>query len=245
MKSLRLEAKALLRKVLEEHRARLPYVSVPAVRAALVNAGATVQPATVNRYLVEFLRAGLIHDAGRGWYSSLATPFVLDTHPVEELARLIQKQFRFLKFSCWATDQVKPFMHHLLARSVQFVSTEDHALASAGEFLEGKGFNVYVNPRKSEAQRFVQIKERTVILRPEHSKAPEGHPYASIEKLLVELRGELDVLKLIDVGEFHHLAGEVLRQGRIQISALLSYAEARLFTVEDMLGAEQSIISKE
>jgi hypothetical protein len=220
------------------------YYSAAAIKGWLQKRKLRCPPATLNRYLHAFTRAGLVFAAGRGWYSSLATPFVIDTRPVNDLADLLRNQFRFLKFSCWSTDQVRPFMQHLLARSMNFISAEEHALRSVGESLEASGYTVYVNPKKSEVERFVQIRERTVILRPEHSKAPEDRPFAGIEKLLVELRVEVDALKFIDVSEFHHLAGEALRQGRVQISALLSYAEARLFSSEDLFGKEQSIISK-
>jgi hypothetical protein len=73
MKATKHDAKTLLRKALERRLARQPYISVATVRNDLAKAGGTAQPATLNRYLAEFTRAGLIHDAGRGWYSSVAT----------------------------------------------------------------------------------------------------------------------------------------------------------------------------
>lgn len=243
MKSPKRDAKTWLRELVTRRLASCPYVSVVAVRNDLAKAVGKLQPATVNRYLVEFHQAGLIHNAGRGWYSSLSTPFALATQPVSDLAALLQKQFPFLKCACWSTDQVKPFMQHLLARNIQFVSAESHTLASVGEFLQSNDFTVYVNPTKSEARRFGQLKERTIVLRPSHSKEPKGHPFARIEKLLVDLRGEVDCLRLMDVSEYHHLANEAVRQGRVQMASLLSYAEARLFAAEDLFGKEQSTIS--
>lgn len=47
----------------------------------------------------------------------------------------------------------------------------------------------------------------------------------------------------MDVSEYHHLANEAVRQGRVQMASLLSYAEARLFAAEDLFGKEQSTIS--
>src|SRR6266436_8592974 len=87
------------------------YYNTEAVRTWLSRRRLGLPRATLNRYLHDFRRAGRIYDAGRGWSSSLATPFTLNREPVEALAGLIQKQFRFLKFSCWSTDQVKSFMH--------------------------------------------------------------------------------------------------------------------------------------
>ena len=81
-------------------------------------------------------------------------------------------------------------------------------------------------------------------MRPSHTKEPAGHPFARIEKILVDLRVEVNCLRLMDVSEYHRLANEVVRQGRVQMAPLLSYAEARLFTAEDLFGKEESTISK-
>ena len=244
MKPVRQNAKNLLRQVLEQRLALSPYVSVVDARHDLVQAGGKVQPATLKRYLHELTKARFISGSGRGWYSSLSSPFVLQTQPVSELAVLLQKQFRFLRFACWSTDQVKPFMHHLLTRDIQFVSAESHTLVSLGEFLESRGFAVFVNPTKTEARRFVHLKERTLVLRPSHTKEPAGHPFARIEKILVDLRVEVNCLNLMDIREFQLLANAVIRQGRVQVATLIRYAEARLLAVEDMFGNEESTNAK-
>ena len=243
MKCAKCDAKRLLRDLLEKRLVQRSYVSVVAVRHDLAKAGGKLQPATVNRYLAEFHKAGVIYDAGRGWYSSLKVPLSLDPRPVEALSALLQKQFPFLKFSCWSTDQVKPFMQHLLVRTVSFVSAEGHALKSVHDCLEGSAFNVYVDPKKSEALRHVQIKGKTIILRPSQAKEPPNQRYARIEEILVDLRAEVDCLSLMDVSEYQQMANEIVRQGRVQMASLLSYAYARRITLADLFGNAESIIS--
>ena len=54
----------------------------------------------LREYLSRFLRDGLIHDAGRGWYSRLASPCVLDPKPVTRLARQLERAFPLLDFTC-------------------------------------------------------------------------------------------------------------------------------------------------
>ncbi len=88
-----------------------------------------------------------------------------------------------------------------------------------------------------------QFKERTVVLRPSHRKEPEGHPFTRIEKLVVDLHDEVDGLRLMDLGEYHHLVNEVVRQGRVQMAALLSYAQAKRIRPADLFGAAESTIS--
>jgi len=60
----------------------------------------------------------------------------------------------------------------------------------------------------------------------------------------VDLRVEVEGLRLLDVSEFHHLATEAICEGRIRIASLLSYAEARLLTIQDLFGNEQSLSPK-
>ena len=234
MKSSRPEAKALLRKVLEEHRARFPYVSVPAVRAALVNAGATVQPATVNRYLVEFLRAGLIHDAGRGWYSFLKDAIHLNHEPVAELVAEVRKAFPLLRFAAWSTAQVNPWMHHLIGQPVAILDVEKDALDSVADRLEAANWKPAVNPHGASVRRFAP-NPRSVVLRPLHSAAPKSPDgFASPEQALVELRLESGEPALMALAEFQAMATRLATERRLTVATLLRYADKRRLTAGDL-----------
>lgn len=224
--------------------AQAKYFSHEAIRHWLARRKTSYSPGTLNRYMVELMADGFVFGAGRGWYSSLKSPLSLDTRTVEELVAILQKQFRFLMFSCWSTDQVRPFMQHLLTRSFLFVSAEAHALEGVRDFLAGTDFNVYLDPKKSEAGQMAHLKGKTVILRPSHSKEPPARPYAAVEKILVDLRVEAGCLRLMDIIEFHVLAHEAARQGRIQMAVMIRYAKARLLRVGDIFGSEESIIAK-
>jgi hypothetical protein len=72
-------------------------------------------------YMSEFMRAGVIHHAGRGWYSRLATPFTLNSEPVASLVQSLSRTFPLVGFSCWSTAQNKGAMHHLLSQFVTFL----------------------------------------------------------------------------------------------------------------------------
>ena len=93
-------------------------------------------PATLNRYFHEFTRAGLVFAAGRGWYSTLATPFILNQRPVDGLVQELKKKFPLLDFSCWSTEQISGAMHHLLSRFVVFVHVETDARESVWQQLQ-------------------------------------------------------------------------------------------------------------
>ena len=90
---------------LKERRA---YFSRGSIQAAAEDAGLSLKRATFAVYLNQAVKQGLIHDAGRGWYSRLAEPVKLDSRPCAKPVRLIAKKFPLLDFHCWSTAQVNP-----------------------------------------------------------------------------------------------------------------------------------------
>ena len=95
-----------------------PYCSLAAIRKDVSARRMALADSTLLNYLQELVRQGLIHDAGRGWYSTLAKPLVLDREEVTPVAELIRKNFPFLSFAVWSTQQINPWMHHLLGKFV-------------------------------------------------------------------------------------------------------------------------------
>ncbi len=69
--------KTILKQVLRDEclpalTARAAYFSMTDVRDWLRHRKIVCPPALLREYLSEFMRKGVIHDAGRGWYSRLA-----------------------------------------------------------------------------------------------------------------------------------------------------------------------------
>ena len=156
--------KTILKQVLRDEclpalTARAAYFSMTDVRDWLRHRKIVCPPALLREYLSEFMRKGVIHDAGRGWYSRLAQPCVLDAKPVARLVREVEKAFPLLDFTCWSTEQVRSYGHHLLARFATFVHTERDAMSSVSEWFRDAGYDVHLNPRGAAARQFV-IRER-------------------------------------------------------------------------------------
>ena len=121
---------------------------------------------TLKKYLYLLKNEYAIYGAGRGWYSTIKPDFVLDTTPVEEIRTLILDKFPLLDFSCWGTEQIKGFFHHVPSQFVTLVYADKDFLQALKDFRSDNGYNRYQNPRKSEAERHVDLKTRTVVLRP-------------------------------------------------------------------------------
>jgi hypothetical protein len=217
-----------------------PYFSLDDVRAWLRGRSAICSPPLLRGYLSGFMRAGVIHNAGRGWYSRLAQPFVLDARLVAPLADDLAKAFPLVAFSCWSTEQIKGAMHHLLSRFVTVVNVEADAMESVWEHLRDAGWDAWLSPRGAQAARFA-VRERTVVVRRESSKSPSREHLAPIEKLLVELYFEARDLDLMSPADFHAMLANLAGYRRIQMATLLKYAGDRKLQPTALLGDKNQL----
>ncbi len=203
-----------------------PYFSVAEVRDWLRQRQITCPPALLREYLSTFMRGRVIHDAGRGWYSRIAEPCVLNAKPTARLARELEKSFPLLDFTCWSTEQIRSYGHLLLARFVTFVHTERDAMSSVAERLRDDGYDVHLNPRGAAAREFA-IRERTVVIRPKPTTQPHDGHLVTVEGLLVESFVESRALRFMDEGEYFRTFDNLAGYSRISLARLLDYARER------------------
>lgn len=84
------------------------YFQTAAVAPLARQLGLKISDGTLRVYLSEAARQGLIHSAGRGWYSSLATEFKLNTKPTVPLVRRLKKSSRYSIFTAWPRRRLIP-----------------------------------------------------------------------------------------------------------------------------------------
>jgi len=193
----------------------------------------TATEGTLKVYLSEAVAKGLIHDAGRGWYSRLSKPLVLDPRPVRELVRAVEKAFPLLDFAAWSTVQFNPWMHHLLAQPVHFLHVPREHLETIGDTLSSLGWEVAVNPGKKDAIRDIHPGEKMVVLRPTHSKQPPAQDhFAAPEQVLVDLQIETEALSLMDSSEARAAAFGAANSGFVKMAELKRFAEFRQLKLE-------------
>ena len=237
-------AKQCLREeVIPTLRERSSYFDVASIKHLLTERGVHVERGTLSRYVYELGSESQIYNAGRGWYSAIEQEFRLDSEPVAEIISTLEKEFPLLDFFCWSTQQINPFMHHLLAKFVTFIHVDRDLMASVFDFFKDAGYDAYLNPTRREAQKSFSVGEKTVVVRPNVTKAPVDGHLARIEKILVDLRVELESLLLMDVGEFQEMSQRAVTSQRIEISSLMSYAKRRKLDWKGLFRDPDSIIS--
>lgn len=223
----------LFRQVLPQLKEATPYFTTAAVVRRVKELGLKISEGTLPVYLSEATASGLVHDAGRGWYSRFNQPVPLVSKPVTKLIRAVEKAFPLLDFSVWSTAQINPWMHHLLAQPVAFLYAPSDTLESIGDTLRAQDWEVAVDPAKKEGSNVVRPSEKMVVLRPTHSKqpAPLGRQ-AKIEQILVELQVETSRLALMDDSEAQGVVKGILSQYLVQVAELKTYADFRLVEID-------------
>jgi len=204
------------------------YVAFTQIRSSVRAAELSLTAGTLKVYLSEAVSKGLIHDAGRGWYSRLSEPLALDPQPVRRLVRAVEKAFPLLDFCAWSTVQLNPWMHHLLAQPVHFLHAQADTLESVGDRLRAEGWEAAINPPASTAAKAVQPGEKMVVLRPALGRQPppQGRQ-AAIEQVLVDLIAECDPLALMDRPEAEAVVAAILERHLVQIASMTRYAASR------------------
>ncbi len=177
--------------------------------------------------LYRLVETGAIFDAGRGWYSTIDTPFVPQYESIKGIVKQVGKQFPQLPFSLWSTEQLQPFAHHLMSHFTTILYTETDAISAITEFLQSRKHTVFSNPKQAEVEKYVAATNRRIIVRPLVTKEPiEGH-YATIEKILIDLFLEKDRLFLMDRAEYKRIFETIIFSKRIIMGRLFGYAERR------------------
>lgn len=207
---------------------RAVYFSVKQIKTEIARRSLGIRESSLKVYLHGAVKQGLIHDAGRGWYSRLPEALALDPQPVQKLVRATKQALPLLDFCAWSTAQLNPWMHHLFAQPVAFLYVPREHLESVGETLRGLGWDAAVNPGKKEARRDVRPGDKMVVLRPTHAKQPPPDDHlAAPEQVLVEMLIEADESALMDGAESREVFMRSVESGRVRIAELKRFAEAR------------------
>jgi len=220
-------------KVLGGLKEKAPYFSYAAIQTAVNEAELALKDSSLRVYLSEAVQQGLIHDAGRGWYSKISTPLILDKKPASEVVRILTKKFPLLDFHVWSTTQLNPWMHHLIGKPVIFVSVDPDGLAPVAEVLREAGYAVHENPTGKAKEEFA-VREKTVVVRRRVTGASDQAHYATPETLFVDLKLESERLGLMDQSEFQELIGSAVFHSRIEMGALKEYASRRKQSLDDL-----------
>ncbi len=224
-------AKITIKESIIDYAKNKHYFHINDLKRYLTEKGIKFRENSLKQQLYLLKKEEIIYSAGRGWYSNIQKGFELNLEPTEKIIKLLIEKFPLITFSCWSTEQLKGFFHHLLSQFVTFIYSDKDFLQSVKDFLMENDYNVYLNPYKIEAEKFVELKTKTIILRPSiSSRVPKDSKEknrAKIEKILVDLFMEMKKISLIDKDDYTKIFSNIIFNYRINIAEILDYAHNR------------------
>jgi len=222
--------KFLLKEIIEKLKQTHKYFSYEEIKSCLKKEDISITLSSLKSYVFELVKNKLIFDAGKGWYSSIEKPFEPNIKPVQKIMKVIKGKLPLLPFSCWSTEQLNSFTHHLLSKFIIFVYTDSDYISNTAETLRNSGYNVYENPNKAEIEKSFRITEKTVVLLPSIKKQPQANNNcAPIEKILIDFLMENRHYKIMENSEAEAVVVNAVNSDRINISRFFSYAKERKF----------------
>lgn len=204
------------------------YFSFKEVKESVFKKDSFYELETLKKNLYRFKKEMKIFSAGRGWYSIISTPFILDKKPVRNIINYIKKEFPLLAFNCWSIQQIQSYYHHIPIKFIIFVYMKKDYLKTIYDFLHERYKNVYNNPLQLELEKIFSIENQTIVLRPSISEEPVKGNYAQVEKILVDLFVEKGKLDLLDEWEYNEIFQKIITQYRINIPKIIRYCKRRM-----------------
>jgi hypothetical protein len=230
--------KTTIKNIIQDFARDKNYLSLAQVKNYLNQKGYEYAEVSIKKYVKTLVDEKILFDAGRGYYSTIQSVFILATSLILSLIKLVEEKFPLLDFSVWSTKQISFAFHHLQNRFFTFIYADKDSLVYLRDYLVGKDYPVFLNPTKKDLEKTVFVKEDSLILRQQVSRSKSKEHAASIEKILVDLYLEADRLNLVDKSEYSRIFQYFIQNYRLNISSLLDYAERRkiLNKIKQFLG---------
>lgn len=221
-------------KIIPELKEKYPYFSYEDIRIAFEKkTGDKLSNTTLKNYIVKFKKQGFLFSAGKGWYSGLKDPLELDETPLQPIKSFLAEKFPLLETACWSTQQINPFMHHLLSKFTTFVYVPRDAMNVVGDALRDAGHSVLINPGKQEIKKQYPSLNTPIIV------CPLGEEDNSIIHentrqiwVLINFLIENKRFLFTEEKEAETTVNRAVASGNINMARFLSYAKRKRLNID-------------
>ena len=136
----------------------------------------------------------------RGVYSFVPTMKnlveVVMSEKEKQLHELRKEKFPFATFCIYNGGTLAPLQHHLSFNNATYIETERIVMESAFEYLRGKGYEVFLNPKADMVSTYIDLKSAPIIIKPLKTESPtteqDGIVTPTLEKILVDIQKDAD-----------------------------------------------------
>lgn len=204
------------------------FISKKSIKQFIEVNGINVTPETLNSYIKEFKVQKIIFSAGRGWYTTVEKSGSLRTESVQKVVSLLEKEYPFLEFNCWSTEQIQPFLHHLLGKHLTYVYTSRDAISNITDTLRDSGYSILENPSKKELKESISKLNIDVIVRASIEREPTNNThFPPIEKVIIDLIYENNMGEMYSEAEIIKASQKALNSSYCDVSQLIDYANRK------------------
>lgn len=204
------------------------FISKKTIKQFIEVNGINITFETLNSYIKEFKAQKIIYSAGRGWYTTMLKTGSLRTEPVEKIVSLLEKEYPFLEFNCWSTEQIQPYLHHLLGKHLTYIYTSRDAISNVVDTLRDNGYSVLENPSKKELKESMSKLDIDVIVRASIEREPTNKThYSPIEKVIIDLIYENNMGEIYSEAEIINASQKALKSLYCDVSQLIDYANRK------------------
>lgn len=158
--------------------------------------------------------------------------FIPEIHPkLIKLDQLLKKNFPFLNYCLWSTSLFNEFMLHQPGKIFLLVEVEKDATDSVFYLLKEAKYSVFINPEKELLNKYLPEDKEVWIIKSLVTEAPvqiiKGIKTTTLEKLLVDLYTDTDILDAQQGAEKNRIFEEAFNKYAINENKLLRYAARR------------------
>ena len=188
---------------------------------------------TINWRIYSLVQMVVLNRIGRGKYIlGNKQNFIPEIHPkLIKLDRLLKKNFPFLNYCLWSTSLFNEFMLHQPGKFFFIVEVENDAADSVFYFLKESKYSVFLKPDKDLLNRYLPEDKVVWIIKSLVSESPvqniKGIQTTTLEKLLVDLFTDTDILDAQQGAEKDRIFKEAFDKYIINENKLLRYAARR------------------
>ncbi|MEA2096153.1 MAG: DUF6577 family protein [Candidatus Cloacimonadota bacterium] len=212
------------------------FISKKTIKQFIEVNGINVTSETLNSYIKEFKVQKIIFSAGRGWYTTVEKIGSLRTEPVQKVVSLLEKEYPFLEFNCWSTEQIQPYLHHLLGKHLTYIYTSRDAISNITDTLRDNGYSVLENPSKKEFKESISKLNINVIVRASIEREPANDThYSPIEKVIIDLIYENNMGEMYSDAEIEEAVMIVSKTLPLDVSQLIEYAYRKDINISEIL----------
>ncbi len=194
---------------------------------------ANIKRQTILRRISILIKYGFIKRVGKGLYSLGQEKKYLPVIDKEllKLSSKLNKKFSLLDFCFWNTKQFNEFMLHQPAIFYTIVETEKDSSEYVFNFLKQSHIEVYLNPNKSEIEKYVSNAKKSIIVKDIITEAPtqktETTSTATLEKMLVDVFCDTDLFVFQQDAELENIFTNSFEKYTINKDKLLRYSDRR------------------